>query len=224
MCASHITEKRCRNSGTAIQNSPSFWEREASSSLSLSLNAFHSQLRSDQAPPHTPPHSPPAQGLRSLMRFVSKEPPLIWDESEEVVRMRARPVMQYGCSESRPERLCLVPLSVLVIARRSVDRGTAPPRRGPLGGTLWTTAPVKSWMALPMEPYFKNAYPPYNLWTEQSGWEELIKELLGWPKTQKSRSLTWHKLFRATLPSRCPAGSSAGGQDDLPWSAVGRRL
>lgn len=144
MCANHITENLCKNSGTAIQNSPSFCDRDASSSRSRSLNAFHSQLRSDQAPPQTPPHSPPAQGLRNRIKLVSNEPPLIWDESEDVVRIRARPVMQYGCSDNNPERLCLVPLSVLVIARRSVERGTAPPRRGPLGGTLWTTAPVRS--------------------------------------------------------------------------------
>ena len=46
------------------------------------------------------------------------------------------------------------------MANNNVDLGTAPPNNGPLGGTLCTTAPVKSCNARPTVPYFKNAYPP----------------------------------------------------------------
>lgn len=44
-----------------------------------------------------------------------------------------------------------------VMANKRVDRGTAPPSNGPLGGTDWTTAPVKSCNARPTVPYFRNA-------------------------------------------------------------------
>lgn len=54
-------------------------------------------------------------------------------------------------------------LTFPVIAKSNVERGTAPPNNGPLGGTLCTTAPVKSCNALPMFPYLRKPYPPYNL-------------------------------------------------------------
>uniref|UniRef100_A0A182IZJ2 Uncharacterized protein n=1 Tax=Anopheles atroparvus TaxID=41427 RepID=A0A182IZJ2_ANOAO len=104
MCASQMTTKRVRNSFTDIQNSQSFDEREERSSRSRSFRAFHSQLRSDQAPHQTPPHSPPIQGLRSRIRLVSpdEEPLPCVTESVELARTRASPVTQYGCSR-RPE-------------------------------------------------------------------------------------------------------------------------
>lgn len=40
--------------------------------------------------------------------------------------------------------------TIPVIASSSVDRGTAPPNKGPDGGTLCTTAPVKSCNARPI--------------------------------------------------------------------------
>lgn len=111
--ASQITTKRARNSWTDIQNSPSSCVLDASSSRSLSLKAFHSQLLSDQAPPHTPPYSPPAQGLCSLIRFVSWELPELWDAFDELVFVRtlAKPVIEYGCSGRRPKRRRRVPFS-----------------------------------------------------------------------------------------------------------------
>jgi hypothetical protein len=76
------------------QNSPSYCDLDAKSSRSRSLSAFHSQLRSDQAPVHMPPHSLPAHGLRSLIRFVSCEPLLLLCDESDVVLTLASPVTQ----------------------------------------------------------------------------------------------------------------------------------
>lgn len=92
------------------QNSPSCCVLEANSSLSLSLNAFHSQLRSDHGPTQTPPHSPPAHGLLNLTRFVSW-PILLWGASDETVLTLANPVTQYGCSGNNPDLLRLLSFS-----------------------------------------------------------------------------------------------------------------
>lgn len=81
---------------STYQNSPSCCDLDASNSRSRSLNAFHSQLLSDQAPPQIPPYSEPAHGLRSLTRFVSCKALMLVCESmaDCVVRTRASPVTQ----------------------------------------------------------------------------------------------------------------------------------
>lgn len=101
------------------QNSPSCCDRDASNSRSRSLNAFHSQLLSDQAPFQIPPYSLPAHGLRSLTKFVSWGALIPFCESiaDCVVRTRAKPVTQYGWSDNRPERRCFVPFSYFTKSR-----------------------------------------------------------------------------------------------------------